>query len=233
MRTWPPVHSCVAGGAGEVDGLLGLDVVTRRATVLGSAARDEDGADRTRFFPDMRFTCSGTISSLTVIATFMSGGSGGINPIFDLVREVNGGTCFETLAGEFGFLRFQNEYRIYNFTLSSPVFFQNGDTFAMYQEPSSTARRIVQFYDGQRPGRRSVALHIDTEVSGGQECLTSDSRSNYQAALADMLSPEWSLPLITVTETGMYDKLKIVNKCRYQSTHYIVLHLSPRCPRVH
>ena len=231
MRTWPPVHSCVAGGAGEVDGLLGLDVVKRRATVLGNAARDEDGADRTRFFPDMRFTCSGTISSLTVIAGFNQFGDR--NPIFRLVREVNGGVCFETLAGEFEFIRPQNDYFIYNFTLSSPVLFQNGDTFAMYQRPSSTARIIVQFYDGQRPGRRSVALDIDIEDPGGQECLTSQSRSNYQAALADMLSPEWSLPLITVTETGMYDSLKIVTRCRYQSTHYIVLHLSPRCPRVH
>ena len=231
MRTWPPVHSCVAGGAGEVDGLLGSDVVTRRATVLGNVARDEAGADRTRFFPDMRFTCSGTISSLTMITGFNQFANR--NPIFRLVREVNGGTCFETLSGRFQFIRPQNGYFIYNFPLSPPVAFQEDDTFAMYQRPSSTARRIVQFYDGQRPGRRSVALDINTEDPGGQECLTSQSRSNYQDALADMLSPEWSLPLITVTATGMYDKLKIVNKCRYQSTHYIVLHLSPRCPRVH
>ena len=232
MRTWPPVHSCVAGGAGEVDGLLGLDVVKRRATVLGNAARDEDGADRTRFFPDTRFTCSGTISSLTVITGLNP--SGDRNPTFRLVREVNGGTCFKTLAGEFEVMRPQNGYFIYNFPLSRPVAFQENDTFAMYQEPvDSNTQRRVQFYDGQRPGRRSVALDIDTEVSGGQECLTSQSRSNYQDALADMLSPELSLPLITVTETGMYDNLKIVNKCRYQSTHYIVLHLSPRCPRVH
>ena len=232
MRTWPPVHSCVAGGAGEVDGLLGSDVVKRRATVLGNVARDEDGFGRTRFFPDMRFTCNGTISSLTVITGFNP--SGDRNPIFRLMREVNGGTCFETLAGEFEVVRPQNEYFIYNFPLSPPVAFQEDDTFALTQQLLNGAtRRLVRFYDGQRPGRQSVALDIDTEDSGGQECLTSDSRSNYQAALADMLSPEWSLPLITVTETGMYDNLKIVNKCRYQSTHYIVLHLSPRCPRVY
>ena len=190
-------------GAGEVDGLLDLDFVKRTATRLDDVVPDFDGLGRTRFFPDLRFTCAGSLSKFSVLARFFEvSGTVGNEPTFRLLRNrADSRLCFVAIPGRFVFLYFQNYYAVYDFMPSSPVSFQNGDIFAISQE-SNHIRRSMRYYGGQMPGRQSLALNISLENITGQECFRSESSNVYQAALAGTLSPELSIPMLAVTETG-------------------------------
>ena len=183
-----------------------MDFLKRTATRLDDVVPDFDGLGRTRFFPDLRFACARSLSKFSVLARFfVVSGTVGNEPAFRLLRNrADSRLCFVSIPGRFVFLYFQNHYAVYDFMPSSPVSFQNGDIFAISQE-SNNIRRSMRYYGGQLPGRQSLVLSIslDHENITGQECLTSESSNVYQAALAGTLSPELSIPMLAVTETGM------------------------------
>ena len=118
---------------------------------MGVATRTRRNVERQSVYPAINFTCDGSITSWTVLARRFTGNDDTMYSDLQVWRGEGGGAYTSvgntTLSGGS-----DNRDDIYEYMLDSPLRFQAGDVFGMFQPQGSVSRlRIHSQRDGGPP----------------------------------------------------------------------------------
>ena len=173
------VCAFIAVVSGCTSGFMNLDLLRRRAVKIPEGARSNTNLDdEFRLIQDVNFTCSGTITGLLIGATYRTGGGRDEFPEVQVWSSIPGGY---TRRGSPQTIRLNpgdfSPDGVYQYNLTTPMSFQNGDVLGVYQ-PDESESLVTLFYniDASAPTSfringnptSSVSLSSRTPTSGQQ-----------------------------------------------------------------
>ena len=131
--------------ASPVRGFIGLDTLRRKAVLLYDSV---ERFQQQRIFPSMNFSCSGTISKWTFVARSQTGEDRKQYPLLQLWRPHGTGqyervyesSITATLSG-------QSQFTVGEYIPDSPVPFEAGYIFGVYQPRGGDSKLSVRYAD--------------------------------------------------------------------------------------
>ena len=154
---------------------MNLDLLRRRAMKIPEGQRSDINLDNEfSLIPHVNFTCSGTITSLLIGATYRIGGSRDEYPEIQVWSSNLDGTLF-TRRGSRQTIRLnQGDFSpdgVYQYNLTTPMPFQSGDVLGVYQ-PDESDSLVTLFYNIIASAPTSLRINSNPTSSVSVSSLT-------------------------------------------------------------
>ena len=140
------IHSVVNGCT---RGFMELDLLKRRAEMISGGSKGVGGSldDEFRLLPEEKFTCSGTMTGLLLVAAVRTGGGRDEYPEIQIWRNSgdntytrNGSEHIKLNGGDF------SPDGVLQYNLTTPISFHSGDVLGVYQ-PRQQDSIVRVYYD--------------------------------------------------------------------------------------
>ena len=156
------IRFCNTGESQCTNGFMNLDRLRELGQVTGGTLGNRD--QQQRIIPSIVFRCNGSITKWIVGAKWEDGGGRNYFPELQIWRATAITGQYRKISASTLTATAENANRVYEYTPTSPLAFQEGDILGIFQPSRAASRLRVYYIDNVGPPNDYYALRFNVNT---------------------------------------------------------------------